>query len=760
MSGATEDTAAMSGATKDVTAMSGAVQVRERAVDAALAKEHGLTAEEYARLEQVLGGRTPTLTELGIASALWSEHCSYKTSKIYLKEFPTTGPRVLQGPGENAGVVDIGHGWVAVFKMESHNHPSFIEPYQGAATGVGGILRDIFTMGARPIACLDALFFGEIDAPRMRSLVDGVVRGIGTYGNCVGIPTVGGETRFHRGYDQNILVNAFALGVARKERIFRAKATGVGNPILYAGSRTGRDGIHGASMASESFAGESAKKKPTVQVGDPFTEKVLLEACLDAMRSTAIVAIQDMGAAGLTSSTFEMAARGKMGFVLDLDKVPLREPGLSAYEMMLSESQERMVIVTQRGREEEVAKVFRRWGLEVARIGELKAGGRAEIRHHGKLEAAVPIAPLTDDAPVYRRPVAEPADRAARLTLPALPALNDPAAALRGLLGSPELASKEWIYRQYDSTVRTNTVIGPGGDAAVLRLKGTPSGLALSSDVNPFYCSLDPRIGGAQAVAEAARNLAMAGAEPIGVTDCLNFGNPENPEIMWQFREAVRGMAEACRALAVPVISGNVSLYNETDGRSIHPTPTVAMVGVIDNLGEVPGAFFRRAGNRVVLLGEDRRELGGSAYLRLLYGIEAGAPPRVDLEAEARLGRLMRAAIAQGLVRTAHDLAEGGLAVALAEACFGLGFGVRVRTGLAPESLFSETQGRAVIAVRDYQLDRFLKLAEEHGVPAAEVGEVGGDRLEIGFAGGTLAAPVGELKEIWSTALPRALGLG
>ncbi|MBP7587747.1 MAG: phosphoribosylformylglycinamidine synthase subunit PurL [Thermoanaerobaculia bacterium] len=738
----------------------------EPVVDAALAREHGLTAEEFARLQGFLG-RNPTLTELGITSALWSEHCSYKSSKIYLREFPTSGPRVLQGPGENAGVVDIGHGWVAVFKMESHNHPSFIEPFQGAATGVGGILRDIFTMGARPIACMDSLSFGEIDAPRMRSLVDGVVRGIGTYGNCMGIPTVGGETRFHAGYNQNILVNAFALGVARRERIFKAKASGPGNPILYAGSRTGRDGIHGASMASESFDSESAKKKPTVQVGDPFVEKILLEACLEAMRSTAIVAIQDMGAAGLTSSIFEMASRGQVGFVLDLDKVPLREPGLSAYEMMLSESQERMVLVVKRGREEEIAKVYRKWGLEVATVGELRSGAsgcRAEIRHRGKVAAEMPIAPLTDDAPVYERPVAVPADLARRQQAPELPPVENPTATLEALLATPELASKEWIWRQYDHTVRTNTVIGPGGDAAVLRLKGTPSGLAMTSDVNPVYCGLDPRRGGMQAVAEAVRNLACVGAEPVGVTDCLNFGNPENPEILWQFREAVRGISEACRAFEVPVISGNVSLYNETEGSSIPPTPTVAMVGVIDNLGEMPVAHFRKTGDRIVLLGKDRAEFGGSVYLRLLHGIEQGLPPAVDLDAEARLARLLRQAIAGSAVHTAHDLSEGGLALALAEACIGgiaggeAGLGARLKVGLSPLELFSETQARALVAVAPARLERLMRLAEENGVPAVEVGEVGGSDLVIAADGATLSSPVARLHEIWSTALPAALG--
>jgi phosphoribosylformylglycinamidine synthase len=614
-------------------------------------------------------------------------------------------------------------------------------------------------MGARPIACLDALRFGDLDAPRMRSLIDGVVRGIGTYGNCVGVPTVGGETGFHSSYDGNILVNAFALGIARRDRIFRAKATGVGNPILYAGSRTGRDGIHGATMASDSFDAESEKKKPTVQVGDPFTEKVLLEACLEAMRSSAIVAIQDMGAAGLTSSTFEMCARGGVGMRLDLDRVPLREAGLSAYEIMLSESQERMVIVALRGREEEVARVFRRWGLEVATIGELTREPRAEVRLRGRLEASLPIAPLTDDAPLYQRPVAEPADLARRWRAPEVPEPDDPTGALERLLATPELASKEWIWRQYDHTVRTNTVVGPGGDAAVMLLKGTPSGLALTSDVNPVYCGLDPHRGGQQAVAEATRNLACVGAEPAGLTDCLNFGNPQNPEIMWQFRECVRGMSKACRALGVPVVSGNVSLYNETDGRSILPTPTVAMVGVIPKLGNIPAAHFRRAGEPIVMLGEDRSEFGGSAYLRLLYGVEAGRPPGVDLDAEGRLARLLRAAVAQEILHTAHDLAEGGLAVALAEATFGAGMGARVKVPLLPRDLFSESQARALVGCAPHQLDRLLALAEQLGVPAREVGTTGGDRLVIEGDGGGVDAPVAGLHRIWTTALPAALGL-
>ncbi len=733
----------------------------EPAVDAALAAAHGLSGEEYAKLVEILG-REPSWTELGIASALWSEHCSYKSSKVYLKELPTEGPRVVHGPGENAGVVDVGDGWVAVFKMESHNHPSFIEPYQGAATGVGGILRDVFTMGARPIACLDSLRFGDLSAPRMPYLVDGVVRGIGDYGNCVGIPTVGGETGFHPCYNGNILVNAFALGVARRERIFLARASGEGNPVLYVGSRTGRDGIHGATMASEAFGAESESKRPTVQVGDPFTEKVLLEACLEAMRTGSVVAIQDMGAAGLTSSAFEMAGRGGTGVRLDLDRVPLREEGLTPYEMMLSESQERMVVVAERGREEEVARVFRRWGLEVSTVGEVVGGGRALITWRGETVADMPVGPLTDAAPVYRRPVAVPADLERRRRPPEVPAPADPGAALEALLATPELGSKEWIWRQYDHTVRTNTIAGPGGDAAVLRIKGTRLGLALVSEVNPVYCSLDPGVGAAQAVAEAVRNLACVGAEPVGVTDCLNFGNPENPAVAWQFREAVRGMAAACRELGVPVVSGNVSFYNETEGRSIYPTPTVAMVGVLQALDgrRPPAAGWVAAGDRVVLLGEDRGEFGGSAYLRLLYGVEAGRPPAVELDAERRLAGLLRRLAGEGLASALHDLSTGGLAVALAEACFERRLGASISVDLAPERLFSESQARALVAAPPAAVDAVLAAAEAAGVAAREAGEVGGEELVVRFDGGVLARPVAALAERWERALPLALGMG
>ncbi len=730
---------------------------KDPAVDQELAKALGLNDEEYGRICDLLD-RTPTYTELGITSALWSEHCTYKSSKVYLQALPSQGADVLQGPGENAGIVDIGNGWVAAFKMESHNHPSFLEPYQGAATGVGGILRDIFTMGARPIACLDSLRFGDVNAPRMRHLIDGVVRGIGDYGNCVGIPTVGGETGFHRGYNANILVNVFALGVARRERVFRAVASGAGNPLLYAGSHTGRDGIHGATMASEAFGGESESKRPTVQVGDPFTEKVLLEACLEIMRTDALVGVQDMGAAGLTSSAFEMADRGGTGFRLDLDRVPLREPGLTPYEIMLSESQERMLLVARSGRQEQVARVFERWGLEVAEIGEVTDDGVARIVAKKKEVAAIPVSPLTRNAPMYRRPVEVPKDLAERQAAPEVPEPDDPAAALTGLLDTPELGCKSWIWHQYDHTVRSNTVTGPGGDAAVLVLKGTPGGLALTSDVNPVYCSLDPSSGGTQAVAEAVRNLACVGAEPVGLTDCLNFGNPENPEVSWQFRECVQGMASACRALGVPVISGNVSFYNETDGQSIPPTPTVAVVGLIPDLMNLPSAHFSVAGDRLIMLGRDKGEFGGSAYLRLLYEIEQGRPPAVDLGAEERLADLLRFLAFEGVLHTAHDLAEGGLAVALAEACIGGGLGAKVRFGGGPVGLFSESQARALVAVAPRDVERVLEEAEEFGVPAAEAGEVGGTRLEVKCDGGELETDVEELHRIWSTALVRALG--
>ncbi len=741
----------------------------EPVVDEALAKECGLTAEEFGGLCDLLA-RTPTYTELGIASALYSEHCSYKSSKIHLRRFPTTGDQVVHGPGENAGVVDIGHGLVAAFKMESHNHPSFIEPYQGAATGVGGILRDVFTMGARPIACLDSLRFGELGGERgarMRYLVDGVVRGIGDYGNCVGVPTVGGETGFHRSYGGNILVNAFALGVCPRERIFTAAASGAGNPIVYAGSRTGRDGIHGATMASESFDSESEARRPTVQVGDPFTEKVLLEASLEAMRSGVVLGVQDMGAAGLASSCFEMAARGTAGVEMDLDLVPLREASLTPYEIMLSESQERMVFVTSRGQEQAVIETLSRWGLDACRIGRVTDTGRARLTFRGRTVADLPVEPLVDQAPVYDRPAAPPSDLADRQTAVDCGEPEDPAADLLRLVSTPELGDKAWIHRQYDSTVRSNTIVGPGGDAAVLRLKGTPSALALTSDVNPSYCWLSPRTGGRQAVAEAVRNLATVGAEPVGMTNCLNFGSPENPAIAWQLRECIGGMAEACEALWVPVVSGNVSLYNETEGEAVHPTPTVAVVGVVPDLralgfdGEldlVLGSAFWRAGDRVILLGRDTASYGGSAWQRLLHGVEAGRPPEVDLQAEAALCALLCRARRSGWLSGCHDVAEGGLLVTLAECAMARSCGFRGSVACGARELFSEGQARAVVTVPPRRTRQLFQAAEALGVQAADIGETGGDRLLVGFDGGTVDCEIDGLRLAWAGALQQALG--
>ncbi|HSB62568.1 MAG TPA: phosphoribosylformylglycinamidine synthase subunit PurL, partial [Thermoanaerobaculia bacterium] len=605
----------------------------------AVVAEHGLSPDEFLRIREILG-RDPNLVELGIYSALWSEHCSYKSSKPYLKELPTTGPRVLQGPGENAGAVDIGDGLAVVFKMESHNHPSFIEPYQGAATGVGGILRDVFTMGARPLAILDPLFFGDPAAPRMRDLVDGVVRGIGGYGNCIGVPTVGGMTFFHPAFNKNILVNVMAVGVVRQDRIFRAKAAGPGNPVLYAGSKTGRDGIHGASMASDAFDDRKSQRRPTVQVGDPFVEKLVLEAVLEVLEGDAVVAIQDMGAAGLTSSTFEMCARGGVGMELDLSKVPMRETGMTPYELMLSESQERMVLVVHRGREAEVAAVFRKWGVDVAAIGVVRREPRMRLLWQGDVVADLEIAPLVQEAPVYRRAAATPRPLPASTPV-SLEGAPDDAAAVRALLASPNLCSKRWIATQYDWSVRTNTVAGPGGDAAIIRVPGTPKGLAMTCDVNPRYVAADPQTGAAHAVAEAALNLACVGARPLAVTDCLNFGNPERPEILGQFAAAIRGLSEACRAFETPVVSGNVSLYNETDGVSILPTPTVGMVGLLDDVSRTVGLHFAREGDIVALLGTTRDEMGASEYLATVLARDEGPCPALDLASTRALMNLL-----------------------------------------------------------------------------------------------------------------------
>ena len=726
-----------------------------------LIKDHNLSDSEYRRILEILG-REPNLVELGIFSAMWSEHCSYKSSRVHLKKFPTTGPRVIQGPGENAGVVDIGDGLAVAFKMESHNHPSFIEPYQGAATGVGGILRDIFTMGARPMASLNSLRFGRLDAPRMKHLVDGVVRGIAGYGNCIGIPTLGGETTFHKGYDGNILVNVMNLGIVPADRIFLGRAEGVGNPVVYVGSKTGRDGIHGATMASEEFAADEAKqKRPTVQVGDPFTEKLLMEACLELFRTDAVVGIQDMGAAGLTSSSFEMAGRAGSGVEIDLSKVPVRETGMTPYEIMLSESQERMLLVAKRERLDEVLAIFHKWELDAAEIGRVTDSGRVVLFFEGRIVADLPAAPLSNRAPVYDRPRAAAAAPATAPLWKDEPEPSDYGDVLRRLLASPNIAEKSWIWTQYDHMVQTNTVERPGGDAAVIRVKGTKKGVAMKSDVNPFFCAADPYRGGAIAVAEAARSVACVGARPLAITDCLNFGNPEKPEVMAQFEASVRGIADACRALSVPVVSGNVSFYNDTDGRAIPPTPTVGMVGLLEDVSKHVRVPFRRAGDLVALLGETRDELGASEFLRTIRGRDEGPCPEVDLEAEKELVDLLVALAGRGLLASAHDVSDGGLAVAVAESAMQSGLGATVvLDGAARPSalLFGESTGRAVISFAPENEAAIRAAAAEHGVPFSAAGWVGGDRLRIDVRGRPLVdESVGALTALWRMSFAHAI---
>jgi phosphoribosylformylglycinamidine synthase II len=722
------------------------------ATDTLLA-QHNLTREEYGRIVRALG-REPNLTELGLFSVMWSEHCSYKSSKVHLKGLPTQGPRVLQGPGENAGAVDIGDGLAAVFKIESHNHPSFIEPYQGAATGVGGILRDIFTMGARPIAMLNSLRFGPPHDPRNRRLLEGVVAGIGGYGNAFGCPTVGGEVVFEDCYSSNPLVNAFCLGIARADQIFKGRAEGVGNTVFYVGAKTGRDGIHGATMASAEFGEGSEEKRPTVQVGDPFMEKVLLEACLEVMKTGAVVGIQDMGAAGLTCSTSEMGARAGTGVEIDVAKVPKRETGMSAYEVMLSESQERMLLVAEKGREDEVLRVFDKWDLHAEPIGRVVGERRLRVFNEGQLEADVPNEALTDEAPLYERPWVEAENPAAREDVLALTPPADLGQAVRLLLASPNIANKRWIYRQYDSTVRTNTAVGPGSDAAVVRVKGTRKGLALAVDCNGRYCWLDPFEGARLAVAEACRNVAAAGAVPIGATNCLNFGNPEKPEIMGQLVRAIHGMGEACRALGAPITGGNVSLYNETDGKAIFPTPVVAVVGLLEDADRALRRSFAAEGDIAYLLGVTNEDLGGSELLKVVHGKIAGRPPRLDLHAEKALHELMAAAAREGLLRSAHDLSEGGLAVALAECCFageepGLGGRFEVSGELRPDLLlFSESPSRMIVTTREEP--RLRELLAHHGMHWARLGVVGGDRLVLTSSGRPLVdVPVAELHAAW-----------
>jgi phosphoribosylformylglycinamidine synthase II len=752
---------------------------------------HNLTSEEFERIRELLG-REPTFVELGVFSVMWSEHCSYKSSRVHLKRLPTQGERVIVPPGENAGIVDVGDGWCAAFKVESHNHPSFIEPFQGAATGVGGILRDIFTMGARPVAAMNSLRFGRLEDPkhgrRNRALLAGVVAGIAHYGNAFGVPTVGGEVVFDDAYGFNPLVNALALGLVRHDQIFFGKAAGVGNPVLYVGAKTGRDGIHGATMASAEFDEEALEKRPTVQVGDPFLEKLLLEACLEAMRAGAVAGIQDMGAAGLTSSSCEMAARAGNGVELDLSLVPQREEGMTAYEIMLSESQERMLIVAHSGRERQVIDIFRKWDLDAVVIGRVTDTGRVVVVHEGEKLADIPSKYLTDEAPRYDRPM-KPREEGYAVgggidlvspAPPTAPVLNpelktqqpEPAPdfddALRRLLASPNLASKSWVYRQYDHMVRTNTAVLPGADAAVVRIKETRRALAMSLDGNGRYCAVSPRAGARLIVAESARNVVCVGARPLAITNCLNFASPERPEVMWSFSEVIDGMAEACEALGTPVVSGNVSFYNETEGRGIHPTPVIGMVGLVEDVRRVVTQGFKREGHLVALVGQSGEDLSASEYEATVLGrtveemIASGARvPALDLGRELAVQRAVLLAAEEGLLQSAHDCSDGGLAVALAECCFSslgraaLGATVTLEGGLsAPASLFGETPSRVLVSFEEAQRTRLERIATQAGAPFKVVGRTGGPRLRINTGGAEqVSQDVSDLEAIWRDSL-------
>ncbi len=735
-----------------------------------LIAQHNLTGDEYNKIIDILG-REPNITELGMFSVMWSEHCSYKSSRVHLRKLPTTGPRVVQGPGENAGAVDIGDGLCVVFKMESHNHPSFIEPYQGAATGVGGILRDIFTMGARPIALLDSLRFGELHSPKNRHLMKGVVSGIAGYGNCMGVPTVGGEIVFNDIYALNPLVNVFCLGIAKKDRIFRGTAAGVGNPVIYFGSKTGRDGIHGATMASDSFDDTSEQKRPTVQVGDPFTEKLLLEACLELMERDLLVGIQDMGAAGLTSSSCEMASRAGNGIELDLTVVPRREPGMTPYEIMLSESQERMLMVAKAGKEEECVAVCRKWDLDVAVVGKVTADGILRVMDQGVVVAEIPAKALADDGPRYERPYQPPAyqDMLTNLNYDLIPDIKDGNGALLALLESPTIASKRWVYEQYDHMVRTNTMVRPGSDSAVVRIKGTNKAVAMTVDCNSRYCLLNPYEGARLAVAEAARNLVCSGAAPIGLTDCLNFGNPERPDIMWQFVMAIEGMKDACERFQIPIVSGNVSFYNETNGLSIYPTPMLGMVGLIEDAERTMTQWFKSEGDDIILLGHTREDLGGSEYLKVVQAREQGSPPYLNLDTEKGLQDCVLSLIRGGLLQSAHDCSDGGIAVALAESCISGSEWTRGAVVTLPKGrlrndavLFGESQSRVVISMKPSQRQAVLDHAKSSGVPADVIGRVSGERLVIsvrheGTEECLIDQPVSGLLDRWAYALERSL---
>jgi phosphoribosylformylglycinamidine synthase len=753
---------------------------QEPAITPELLRDHGITPEEYERILKSLG-RTPTLTELGIFSVMWSEHCSYKSSRLHLKRLPTRSKRVVQGPGENAGIIDIGDGWACAFKIESHNHPSFIEPFQGATTGVGGILRDIFTMGARPVAVMDSLRFGPITAQpdldkatlhKNHSVMDGVVSGIASYGNCFGVPNVGGEVKFESCYSGNPLVNAFALGLVRRDQIFYAKASGAGNPVIYVGSKTGRDGIHGATMASEEFSEESEAKRPNVQVGDPFLEKLLLEACLEAMQTGAIIGIQDMGAAGLTCSTCEMGGRGGVGLEIELDLVPQRDTGMTPYEIMLSESQERMLLVAEKGREQEVFRVFEKWGLDAVTIGRVVNEPTMRVLEQGKVVAKIPNQSLTDEAPLYNRPMERweppvPREMPGDVQLGRKSDFTDD---LKKLLASPNICSKRWVFEQYDSMVQTNTVEGPGGEAGVIRVKGTNRGLAMALDGNGRWCYLDPKLGAMHAVAESARNVACSGATPMAATNCLNFGNPEKPHIMWQFSQTIDGMTRACEELEAPITGGNVSFYNETLGEGVYPTPVIGVVGVLEDVHKAIGPDFRQTGRALVLLrgsepgdaSDVEAEFGSSEYAKEILGQLWGFPPALEIGREATLQRAIVQMIDEGLVETAKDCTEGGLAVTLAECGFARGIGAQVTVpsaGLVPEFvLFGEDASRILISCDQRYLERIKQVVAEYGLSAEKIGITVPDNLEISVDGELSAsAPVSELKTMWAKALEEAL---
>ncbi len=749
--------------------------MNETTITPEIVEQHNLSPDEYEKIKSIMG-REPNLTELGVFSVMWSEHCSYKSSRVHLKRLPTTGERVIVPPGENAGVVDIGDDWCVAFKVESHNHPSFIEPFQGAATGVGGILRDVFTMGARPIAAMNSLRFGPLNdsrhGNRNRSILKGCVEGIGHYGNCFGVPTVGGEVVFDESYSLNPLVNAFALGIVKKDQIFFGKASGIGNPVLYAGAKTGRDGIHGATMASAEFDDEALEKRPTVQVGDPFLEKLLLEACLEAMRSGAIEGIQDMGAAGLTSSSVEMAARAGTGLEIDLTLVPQRETGMTAYEMLLSESQERMLIVARSGREKEVVEIFNKWDLDAVVIGQVVEGDRLKIMHNGVLEADLPVQALTDEAPKYNRPMAEPGSKfkvqGSKFNLE--PRTLNLEQGLKALLASPNICSKHWVYEQYDTMVRTNTVVLPGADAAVIRVKETRRAIAMCLDGNGKFTAIDPRNGAKLAVAEAARNVVCVGAKPIAVTNCLNFASPERPEVMWAFSEVIDGIAEACTAFDTPVVSGNVSFYNETDGRGILPTPVIGMVGLLEDTRKIITQGFKNEGALIALLGETHDDLAASEYAQTVLGrstdelIAAGDVPRIDLSRELHVHQALLRMADEMLINSAHDCSEGGVAVAISESCFSsngrkaVGAEIDLTTSdLSTESLlFGESPSRIVISFDSEKLKRVRELAAE--CPFEVIGRVGGAELRMSVNGNrVIDAPITELESLWNGAMAARL---